>query len=110
MAEAVAKRPRIVDPDAGRDKLRREGRCRVCHREWPLQRHHLVPRSLLGDDLEANLVPLCVYCHDEWEHTPHRQRIGAAIRRTLMAEELAYVVDQMGEGGLDRYYPPRFAP
>jgi 5-methylcytosine-specific restriction endonuclease McrA len=44
---------RIVDPAAGKAKLH-EGACRACGRPLGaarLERHHLVPRSLGGDDV-----------------------------------------------------------
>lgn len=45
-------------------------RCRICHTrraERPdivLDPHHLVARIHGGDDVEANIVPLCRGCHD----------------------------------------------
>jgi hypothetical protein len=70
---------RIIDPDAGRAKVWGERRCRVCCQPYDLTRHHLVPVSL-GD-----------YRH--------------ALRLTMAAEEVAYVVAKKGEAWLDRYYP-----
>src|SRR6478752_5264783 len=48
---------RIVDPQAGLEKLGREGRCRLCLKPWTqgLTRHHLVKRSQGGDDVEDNI-------------------------------------------------------
>lgn len=103
----AAKRPRKVDHGAGKKKLKRENACRVCrfgHR--PMTRHHLVPRSLLGDDVEDNLIPLCIFCHEKFEHDGHeRRRVGAAIRNTMTEAELAYVLERKGEVFLERYYP-----
>ena len=40
-------------------------RCWCCGHEGRLQRCHVVPKSLGGDDSAANVVPLCAQCHDE---------------------------------------------
>lgn len=57
---------RVVNPDAGVDKIRREGRCRACGLKGTasrdggvLNRGHLVSRSQRGDDVDENIVPLC---------------------------------------------------
>jgi hypothetical protein len=75
-----------------------------------LSRHHLVPRSLRGDDLDQNLVPLCgdgtSGCHgiltthpSGWEWTAMRLRLH------LNDDELEYVRAKAGAEFLDRYYP-----
>ena len=38
-------------------------RCCVCGKQWELQAHHMVARSLGRRDVLSNLVSLCVYCH-----------------------------------------------
>lgn len=40
-------------------------RCRVpwCGRRTNLEAHHVVPRSLGGQDTEENLVTVCHWCH-----------------------------------------------
>lgn len=40
-------------------------RCWCCGHEGRLQRCHVVPQSLGGNDTAANIVPLCAQCHDE---------------------------------------------
>lgn len=98
---------RIIDPRAGRRKVWLEGRCRACG-AGHLERHHLVPRSLGGDDVDANLIPLCLLCHDAFERSPsHRRIVGRIIRATLLPDELAYIIERKSEAFLDRYYPPR---
>lgn len=98
---------RIVDDRAGRLKLLAEGHCRICDESWRLERHHLVPRSLGGDDIDDNIVPLCPGCHGLFERGLTRRAIGHAIRMTLSTAELQYVLVKKGSGFLDRYYPPR---
>jgi len=98
--------PRTIDRQAGLAKLAREGGCRVCSDSYGLQRHHLVPRSLGGDDIDANLIPLCARCHDLWEHgTWHRAEVGALIRMFLTAAEEDYVMAKLGPDRFDHYYP-----
>lgn len=73
--------------------IRREklGPCRVCERkDGKIDLHHLVPRSLGGDDVAANLVPLCEYHHDRFERGPKRE-VGAEIGKTLLETEIEYV-------------------
>jgi hypothetical protein len=121
--------PRIIDPNAGAAKLRREGHCRACGRRAgrharlsrgrpvknayeyvKLTRHHLVPRSMRGDDLDENLVPLCgdgtMGCHgilethpSGWEYTAMR------LRLRLHEDEISYIVQKESQAFLDRYYP-----
>lgn len=102
--------PRIIDPNAGRAKLRQEGRCRLCGSrvDYKLSRHHLVPRGAGGDDVDFNLVPLCgggtIGCHGDVEgwHRTARQR----LRQRLTQGEVEYVIGKKGEAWLDRMYPP----
>jgi 5-methylcytosine-specific restriction endonuclease McrA len=49
--------------------LERDGwRCQQCGSLRNLDVHHMIRRSALGDDAEANLITLCRECH----HTLHR--------------------------------------
>lgn len=99
---------RIRDPAAGRAKATQ---CRLCARRVPevghVDRHHLVPRSQGGDDVEANLVGLCA----PWDPSCHRlvtendASALARLRWALWPEEVAYVVERKGRDWLDRRYP-----
>jgi len=85
------------------------GPCRACG-ELEVSFHHIVPRSLGGDDVPANLIPLCgsgtTGCHGEYETRGLKWRqVCAAIRETLTDVEHDYVVGTKGEGFLERYYP-----
>lgn len=99
---------RILDPRAGRAKcLSPDSECRICQRRRGLERHHLVPRSQGGDDVEQNLVPLCgtfeAECHRRV--TENEPAALAALRAALWPEEEAYVAAKMGASYLDRRYP-----
>lgn len=103
---------RIVDPQAGIEKLMRERVCRICRRpvgEVILGRHHLVPRSLGGDDVDDNLVPLCgsgtFGCHGRVEAGDARAR--AALRGELLLPELAYCLGKVGAERFNRMYAVR---
>lgn len=98
---------RGVKGNAGRAKLRKEGRCRSCgESRWALSRHHLVPRSQSGDDVDDNLVPLCLLCHDTLHNHPGQPRteVRHAIGRSLTDAERAYVGRKMGVDYLRRHY------
>lgn len=103
----------MVDPNAGREKVNKEGRCRVCGvpgRLAPigiLNRAHLVSRSRQGDDVEENLVPLCgsgtTGCHGAFDGgipttTPPSlwrvtsDEVSRALWRRLTATERFYVI------------------
>jgi hypothetical protein len=116
---AYPKQPRIVDARAGMVKVyQRERRCRVCG-ATNVSRHHLVGKGQLGDDVAENIVPLCGDgvrgCHGAV--TDGHERLGAdlvlrdgdavrrALRATMTADEVAYVIGKKGEGWLDLYYP-----
>jgi 5-methylcytosine-specific restriction endonuclease McrA len=82
------------------------GPCRCCG-QWGSSFHHLVPRSLGGDDVADNIVPLCGDgtrgCHGDVE-----ARVPTALhelRESLRPEELRYVLRKKGGGFLERYLP-----
>ena len=41
------------------------GKCEICASNGELHIHHIVPRSLGGDDSSKNLISLCVDCHNK---------------------------------------------
>lgn len=101
---------RIFDPSAGYDKLRREQRCRLCgerfYKGMGLSRHHLIPKSQGGDDLEANIIPLCGDgtrgCHGQVEAFPEARWL---LRSKLSDEERRYAIRKVGRARFDRRYP-----
>jgi hypothetical protein len=42
---------------------RDEHHCYVCHKDYELEVHHILPRRLGGTHKENNLITLCVRCH-----------------------------------------------
>lgn len=99
---------RLVNRRAGQVKVAAEGQCRSCRNRYGLERHHLVPRSLGGDDVEANIVPLCQDCHGTFERqSVERRRVGERIRLSLAPDEVTYILERKGQAFLDRYYPLR---
>jgi hypothetical protein len=72
--------------------------------------HHMVPKSLGGDDVAANIIPLCGSgtqgCHGAIEdHNPGWEAIATAVRESLSPLELQYALAKKGRYWLDRYLP-----
>ena len=44
-------------------KLEREEKCCNCGITTDIQWHHIVPLALGGNDIETNIVPICIKCH-----------------------------------------------
>jgi hypothetical protein len=114
---------RIVDRDAGRLKVWVEGECRVCghvpsgHPLDTLNRMHLVPKGLGGDDVDDNIVPGCgsgtTGCHGlltssmEDPHHPEGLTVGEArelLLANLSVRERAYAETKKYPGWLEDYY------
>lgn len=89
----------------------KRGRCRGCGGDArTTTNHHVVPRSLGGDDVHDNIIPLCGHgtagCHGSIEtHPSGWERTANRVRRSLTSTELLYVVEKKGWAWLDRYYP-----
>jgi hypothetical protein len=89
-------------------KLRAEklGPCRICTLGDNVTLHHLVSKSLRGDDVAANLVPLCGDgtrgCHgriesrDPWAAT--------LLGHSLTRAEREYVIEKKSAAFLNKYY------
>jgi 5-methylcytosine-specific restriction endonuclease McrA len=71
MNSRVSRQPRFrLDRDSYQvlcqQVRQRDGwRCQRCGSSQDLQVHHMQPRSLLGGDVEENLITLCSVCHRE---------------------------------------------
>lgn len=82
--------------------------CRICDDvrkgayELTRSLHHLVPRSMGGDDVADNLVATHNVCHD----AVHRRDPVALqnVALTLTDGEYAYVVGKLGEGAMGRLF------
>lgn len=99
-------------PNGGKAKVKREGKCRLCRRPphvRRLTRHHLVPKRRQGRfpfrlriHDERNIVPLCRPCHDLVEK---ELAVRSMLRRSLLADEIWFVMEAMGPPWLNRVYP-----
>ena len=85
--------------------LERDGEgCLLCGRQ-PVSIHHVIPRSLGGDDAVENLVGLCgtgtTGCHGliEARDEDAYQQLGFFLHENVVA----YVKATKGEGFLQRY-------
>lgn len=114
--------------DSGKEKLRREGCCRMCLRPsaeladlWMrpdairvMTRHHLVPQRWFNvhkewihlRDCDANIVPLCRACHDLVElrngsGSSHRRM----LRRLLTQAEISFIIQVRGYRWFEGTYP-----
>jgi HNH endonuclease len=83
--------------------------CRVCGRlgaRWNRSLHHLVPRSLGGDDVAANLVAVCgsgtTGCHGLIE--ARDRNAMRQLAENLTDAEYAYCVGKLGEGAMGRLF------
>lgn len=111
---------RIADRQAGIAKVLAEGECRACGQRNFLSRAHLVAKGQRGDDVEANIVPLCGDgtrgCHGSLtDHHPAGwpsrlvgkdwRFVASVLRGKLREDELEYVLAKKGADWLDRVYP-----
>ena len=107
----------IRDPEAGKAKIEAEGCCRLCKRaklpRWLggnpfdcLERHHVVQkgmgRTIGGDDVDENIIPLCTRCHREVTERTRYSRM--AVRANLRHDEEDYVIRRKGKWWLDKHY------
>lgn len=76
--------------------------------------HHIVSKARGGDDVEANLVPLCGDgtrgCHGLLEsHGTGWERVAASVRNYVCSrsDRWAYVLGKLGETLFDRTYPAK---
>ena len=86
--------PRPKPPRAwteGKRKMATEAKCRRCSRWNALHPHHIVPKSLGGDNDARNCCPLCFPCHRE----VHNKDFD--LWPLLADTEKAHAVEQLGE-------------
>jgi hypothetical protein len=103
-------RRKVASPKQWQAIIAEKGNCcRICGMpsrdvySRRVQYHHLVSRaSALGDDVAANIVPLCGACHYRvtvrdgvWLHH---------LAESLSDAEYAYVIGKLGEGALERLF------
>lgn len=80
----------------------KQGPCRICGDPGWNELHHVQPRSQGGSDVAENILPLCVGCHSDVTH--RRQPALRLLAASLTDAEYAYLVEQRGEGGIDRLF------
>jgi len=77
---------RVDESDMGCDWSEALERCWRCSRKGrrgkALQRCHIVPRSIGGQDVPSNYVLLCRWCHDEAPNVPDASYMWQWIRET----------------------------
>lgn len=90
----------------------KQGPCRVCgssadngRLHGHIHLHHLVPRRApwFGDDVAANLVPLCPDCHDRVTRL-EKDTVYLLLWKGLRDDEYAYAVGKCGEDFWERCY------
>lgn len=105
-ARKAAKKAHLLEVCKAVDR-RDQGRCRVCAKRCEIgstfanriERHHIVPRSLGGDDSSSNLCSLCVDCHDD-RHKRGTLRIsGDADERNEMGYLSGLKIERLTEAG-----------
>lgn len=101
-----SKRKKASPKQWRRLREKRALRCTICG-ALPTSLHHIVPRSLGGDDVDENLVALCgdgtTGCHGLVEaRDPHAV---ARLRAGLTPEQLKYVLEKKGPSFLARHLP-----
>lgn len=86
---------RVHDTAAVYGVLLADPECRGCGRA-ATEAHHLVPRGSPhhGDDVAANIVPLCRDCHSGYHGLGYAVR--ARIGTRLTVENLGYVTGKVG--------------
>jgi hypothetical protein len=100
--------PRVQEDREGWEQLRRakldDQACRACGKHgWPSNHlHHLVFRSGGGDDVPANLIPLCKDCHQAF-HLGDAE-VAQTIGDNLSMREIGYVLEKKGTDYLLRRY------
>jgi len=97
----------IASPKQWQDlRAAKTGSCRVCKRKRGGSLHHLIPRDFHGDDVEENLVPLCLDCH--LCVTLREPKSCRALLRSLTPAEYDYAVGRM-QNAFERLYGVRYA-
>lgn len=75
-------------------KLLAERECRACKRV-ATEGHHLLFLSQGGDDVTANIIPLCYVCHEKVHSGDMDTR--RVIILTIQPEEREYLVSKFGD-------------
>lgn len=100
---------RIVDPVARKRCLLIDRECRVCGGP-PSEAHHVLWRGDLGDDVDANLIPLCTHCHNLYHRATGKdwRIVARAIAVSLTADNVSYVEEKLGPTAWRPYLRRRY--
>lgn len=63
------------------------GCCELCGRKFGLELHHIIPKSLGGDDTEENLILVCRMCHTRL--TPKTTLVKQGFTKKAITEYLS---------------------
>lgn len=102
--------PRIRDPRASRRKVQRERSCRCGCGRPATDGHHILPRSLGGDDVEDNIMGLYHDCHMcfEFGGQEDRREMAELLGSKIRDDEIRYLCEKRGlfqaADFLRRYY------
>lgn len=80
--------------------------CALCGATHPLHLHHVVFRSQGGDDVRANMVPMCIQCHAGY-HTRRGDGYGARLATYISGyrpDTYAYLVHKLGTNGAELWF------
>lgn len=92
---------RLRQTGAARSKLLSEQACRACPRR-ATEGHHILHRSQGGDDVSANIMPLCLHCHRLYHD-------GGDLEVGITDVEFAYLARALGsEEAAETYLTRRF--
>ena len=84
---AFPKRKRVVDRKALAFYRQSHFACEGCGSRRSVEAHHLTSRQMGGDDLDENLLALCVPCHREWTGVDRTRAEWLAAREKTMTRE-----------------------
>lgn len=97
--------PRVRDPEVLKRFHEAGHLCLVClwHR---VDAHHLLLRSQSGDDVLANLIPLCSSCHEALHLgiVLPRDTIGRYILSERGTEALSYLRSKRSDGWIEKRF------
>lgn len=97
---------RIRDPGLLRLLSFEHDECAVCRSPHQLHLHHVLFRSHGGDDVRANITPLCFECHEGY-HTRRQQGYGLKLADHLeqnRPDTVAYLEQKLGKGGMQHWF------
>jgi len=76
--------------------------CAICGLTVGLHLHHILLRSRGGDDVRANIVPLCLGCHIGY-HDGSKRALLAEYLCDHRPDSIEYLVEKLGKGGMESW-------